>query len=1066
MTRARNSANLASHGNLFVDIANDRTGIGSVAPAQNLHVAGTAGFHADVTFTGDAYNAIWDRSHNCMKFLDNAVAKFGTNDDLNLYHASDNSYVDHTGTGHLFIRGNGTNGVLIRPKAGENSIVALSDAEVQLWHNNLKKFETTAYGTNTTGTAVNDGLVVAGVATVTTMNVTGVLTYDDVTSVDSVGIVTARQGIHIDDSIVHIGDTNTKIRFPSADTISFETGGSQRLKISSSGNVTANSENSVMGVDDTNAIRVGLFKQAGKYPGIAAANNAPIAFYHSNATNIASPSSQTYTERFRIASDGAATFAGNVTISGNLSVTGTTTQNNSVSTSQKTITLASGAANNAAVDGAGIVVDAGSDTDKTLKWLDSTDRWTFTGGDVSANAYYGSGANLTGIDTDLVSDTSPQLGGTLDVNGQVISFDDATGVNVNRAKFGTGNDLHIYHNGSNSTIRHEGTGSLLLTTVSGSIQLLNGSENMLIANPNGGVQLYYDNSIKLETISTGIRMQNSSELTVNGGTIQFGHSSSSDDRLKFGANGTDLQIFHGGNGQFDVNTGDVIIRNTGDFSSSREIYLMARVDEQSVTCYSDGGVELYYNNGRQLQTLSNGIKPDNNLFMNDNKPIYIGNGLDLQIYHDGSNSFIKDGIGSSGLVVQAPLFAVKSADGSENMIVATQNGNVELMHNNTKMLETLNEGIKVHTGSSSTVIRINSNTNVESIIQGYNSDLLIKSPSSGNITLYANGTESAVNCIANGAVELYHNGNRQVFTFDGGLNWQDTKKAEFGNSGDLKIYHNGSNSAVQNYQGALYISNKETNSSDLHLQGKDSIQMHCPSDGTIVQKIDNNRLTTFDVGAPSSSNKTIARFQSESSRKLDVVWHDSGSYMGFDTPGNHPYMFKVNGSSALEINTYREVKTEESSHGWSTYEMHAKDGGTRFHYRGIGAGSSGTTINLIRVRRHYWGSGWYHIKLRQRYYNGSAEGHWWLHGHGRNTGGHSPSWQLNHTNHNNLGGSKVQITSNSNSSPGNDYSGYVDVYANIGAYEYYEVVIETSLMSGYNHGVANVGNDSYALHAF
>ena len=44
MTRARNSANLASQGNLFVDIANDRTGIGSVVPAQNLHVAGTAGF--------------------------------------------------------------------------------------------------------------------------------------------------------------------------------------------------------------------------------------------------------------------------------------------------------------------------------------------------------------------------------------------------------------------------------------------------------------------------------------------------------------------------------------------------------------------------------------------------------------------------------------------------------------------------------------------------------------------------------------------------------------------------------------------------------------------------------------------------------------------------------------------------------------------------------------------------------------------------------------------------------------------------------------------------------------
>ena len=101
--------------------------------------------------------------------------------------------------------------------------------------------------------------------------------------------------------------------------------------------------------------------------------------------------------QFDTANSGNATFSGDLTVSGNLSVTGTTTQNNSVSTAQKTITLASGAANNAAVDGAGIVVDAGSDTDKTLKWLDSTDRWTFTGGDVAANAFYGDGSNLTGL---------------------------------------------------------------------------------------------------------------------------------------------------------------------------------------------------------------------------------------------------------------------------------------------------------------------------------------------------------------------------------------------------------------------------------------------------------------------------------------------------------------------------------------------------------------------------------------------------------------------------------------------------------------------------------------------
>ena len=69
------------------------------------------------------------------------------------------------------------------------------------------------------------------------VSIGGTLTYQDVTNVDSVGIVTARQGIHIDDSIVHIGDTNTKIRFPANDTISFETSGNEKVRIDSEGRI-------------------------------------------------------------------------------------------------------------------------------------------------------------------------------------------------------------------------------------------------------------------------------------------------------------------------------------------------------------------------------------------------------------------------------------------------------------------------------------------------------------------------------------------------------------------------------------------------------------------------------------------------------------------------------------------------------------------------------------------------------------------------------------------------------------------------------------------------------------
>ena len=100
-----------------------------------------------------------------------------------------------------------------------------------------------------------------------TRNVTigGTLTYEDVTNIDSVGLITARTGIevgaspgvaasisvdgnmivsgistfggnvNIPDKILHSGDDNTSIRFPAADTFTVETGGSERVRVDSDG---------------------------------------------------------------------------------------------------------------------------------------------------------------------------------------------------------------------------------------------------------------------------------------------------------------------------------------------------------------------------------------------------------------------------------------------------------------------------------------------------------------------------------------------------------------------------------------------------------------------------------------------------------------------------------------------------------------------------------------------------------------------------------------------------------------------------------------------------------------
>ena len=78
----------------------------------------------------------------------------------------------------------------------------------------------------------------SGISTFAALNVTGVLTYEDVTSVDSVGIITARSDLSIADKIIHTGDTNTAIRFPAADTVTVETGGNEALRVNSSGEVS------------------------------------------------------------------------------------------------------------------------------------------------------------------------------------------------------------------------------------------------------------------------------------------------------------------------------------------------------------------------------------------------------------------------------------------------------------------------------------------------------------------------------------------------------------------------------------------------------------------------------------------------------------------------------------------------------------------------------------------------------------------------------------------------------------------------------------------------------------
>ena len=84
------------------------------------------------------------------------------------------------------------------------------------------------------------------------------------------------------------------------------------------------------------------------------------------------------------------------------------------------------------------------------------------------------------------------------------------------------------------------------------------------------------------------------------------------------------------------------------------------------------------------------------LLLGDNVKIEIGDqsGGDLQIYHDGSDSYIHDA-GTGTLTVRTSGFNVNNATNTESMITATENGNVALYFDNDAKLATNSGGVAV-----------------------------------------------------------------------------------------------------------------------------------------------------------------------------------------------------------------------------------------------------------------------------------------------------------------------------------------------------------------------------------
>jgi len=136
----------------------------------------------------------------------------------------------------------------------------------------------------------------------------------------------------------------------------------------------------------------------------------------------------------------------------------------------------------------------------------------------------------------------------------------------------------------------------------------------------------------------------------------------------------------------------------------------------------------------------------------DNKKIKLGNHGDLQIFHDGTNSIIKDIAHSGGATIKylAGTQTFQNKDANKTMAVFNANGAIDLHHNGTKKFETTASGIEIHgtigiTNSGSTYTFPTSDGNANQVLQTNGSGVLsFATISSGGIASVSEDTDPSL----------------------------------------------------------------------------------------------------------------------------------------------------------------------------------------------------------------------------------------------------------------------------------------------------------------------------------
>lgn len=261
-------------------------------------------------------------------------------------------------------------------------------------------------------------------------------------------------------------------------------------------------------------------------------------------------------------------------------------------------------------------------------------------------------------------------------------------VDGDKIQLGTGDDLKIYHDGSNSYIEDSGSGNLRILSSNLLVKNPADDETMIKATENDAVELYFDNQKKLETLTNGAKVTGSLIASAkvgvgidvperplhvyNAGTDVVGRFESGDAGagIEFLDLTTTAQL-KVDNGTFTLNT------DTAGAAAGSNISLRVDATEK-------------FNIGETITVNKQDFRTNDDFVMS------FGSAVDMEIKHlSASNTNVVQNNNSRPMLLNGTSFIFQNQGADEKIIEGTANGSVDLFHNNNKKLETTATGVEV-----------------------------------------------------------------------------------------------------------------------------------------------------------------------------------------------------------------------------------------------------------------------------------------------------------------------------------------------------------------------------------